>query len=159
MEPFRIPDPLRHLNGAYPEAGAILAAASGGGNASRVALARLWLSEGIPYAFSGCPAVFEVLRGWLAIRLDVEPKEISMTGSARIGSSLAPGKQGKRFSAASDLDFFVVSEKLFHQLRDEYNQWVYDFESEQVHPNPLEREYWRDNAARGTGVLSRGFID
>lgn len=60
MEPFRIPDPLRSLTGTHPEAEAVLTAASKGGNASRVALARLWLSEGIPYAFAECPAAFEV---------------------------------------------------------------------------------------------------
>lgn len=160
MEPFRIPDPLRNLTSAYPEAEPILAAASRGGNASRVALARLWLSEGIPYAFSECPAVFEVLRGWLATRLDVHPKEISLTGSARIGSSISPGKQGKAFSATSDLDLLVVSEKLFGQLREEFNKWAYEFDGGLIEASNLrEHSFWQDNAARGPGLIARGFID
>lgn len=160
MEPFRIPEPLRPLRTAYPEAESVLAAASNGGNASRVALARLWFSEGIPYAFSECPAVFEVLRGWLAIRLDVDPKEISLTGSARIGCSISPRKRGFRFSFDSDLDLFVVSETLFEKLRGEFNKWTYEFESDAVKPsNPREYNLWRHNAARGSGLLARGFID
>jgi len=148
------------LRDTHPEAESVLAAARNGGNASRVALARLWLSEGIPYAFSECPAVFEVLRGWLAIRLDVDPKEISLTGSARIGSSMSPGKRGSRFSVDSDLDLFIVSETLFGKLRDEFNKWTYEFEGGLVKPsNPREYAFWKDNAARGSGLLARGFID
>lgn len=160
MEAFRVPDPLRNLRGAHPEAEAVLAAARDGGDSSRVALARLWLSEGIPYAFAECPAVFEVLRGWLAIRLDVDPKEISLTGSARIGSSISPGKRGAKFSLNSDLDLFVVSEKLFGKLRDEFNHWTYEFDGGLVKAsNSREYAFWKDNAVRGTRLLARGFID
>lgn len=110
--------------------------------------------------FSECPAVFEVLRGWLATRLDVDPKEISLTGSARIGSSISPGKQGKRFSPTSDLDLFVVSEKLFGQLREEFNKWTYEFDGGLIQAsNPREHAFWKDNAARGSGLLARWFID
>lgn len=160
MEAFRIPEPLRSLKSTHPEAEAVLAAARNGGNSSRVALARLWLSEGIPYAFAECPAIFEVLRGWLATRLDVDPKEISLTGSARIGSSISPGKQGEKFSPNSDLDLFVVSEKLFGILRDEFNHWTYEFDGGLVKAsNAREHAFWKDNTARGTGLLARGFID
>jgi len=160
MEAFRVPDPLRNLRGAHPEAEAVLAAARNGGKSSHVALARLWLSEGIPYAFSECPAIFEVLRGWLAAWLDVDPKEISLTGSARLGSSIAPGKRGAKFSPNSDLDLFVVSEKLFGKLREEFNHWTYEFEWGGVNAsNSREHAFWKDNAARGIGLLGRGFID
>jgi hypothetical protein len=104
--------------------------------------------------FSECPAVFEVLRGWLATRLDVDPKEISLTGSARIGSSISPGKQGKRFTPTSDLDLFVVSEKLFGQLREEFNKWTYEFDGGLIQAsNPREHAFWKDNAARGSGLF------
>jgi hypothetical protein len=104
--------------------------------------------------------VFEVLRGWLAIRLDVDPKEISLTGSARIGSSISPGKCGARFSSTSDLDLFVVSEKLFEKLREEFNKWSYEFDGGLVRAsNHREYAFWRDNAARGGSLLARGFID
>lgn len=160
MEPFRIPNPLRNLKDAHPEAETVITAARTGGNSSRIALARLWLSEGIPYAFAECPAVFEVLRGWLATRLDVDAKEISLTGSARIGSSIAPGKQGAKFSPSSDLDLFVVSGKLFDRLREEFNHWAYEFDGGFVKASSSrEHAFWKDNAARGTGLLARGFID
>ena len=160
MEPFRVPEPLRALRVTHPEAKLVLHAASDGGKTSCDALARLWLSEGIPYAFTECPAVYEVLRGWLAIRLDVDPKDISLTGSARIGSSLSPRKCGVRFSADSDLDLFIVSEILFNKLREEFKKWTNEFNEGIVKPkNPRERKFWLDNAARGLNLLDRGFID
>lgn len=160
MDPFRIPDPLRNLRDVYPSAESILYAARNGGDASCVVLARLWLSEGIPFAFAECPAVFEVLRGWLGARLGVHPKEISLTGSARIGSSVAPAKIGKTFSNTSDLDLFVVSLQLFDQMRGEFDKWAYEYESGKVRPsNSREHSFWSDNAARGGGLISRGLID
>ena len=59
MEPFSIPNPLRNLTGPYPKPCFVLDAAERGGEPARIALVRLWLSEGIPYAFRECPAIYE----------------------------------------------------------------------------------------------------
>ena len=78
-----------------------------GGREARIALAQLWMTEGIPFAFVECPVLYDSVRLWLGKRLNVHAKEISITGSGRTGESLNPQRTGKPFDAKSDLDLFV----------------------------------------------------
>lgn len=160
MTPFKTSSIFADLHGQYPEASKIQKVATSGGSVARNTIARLWLSEGIPYAFKEFPALYEEIRTWLAVRLDVDPKEISITGSARIGQSLAPYKIGKAFSSQSDLDLFVVSETLLNKLRLDFNSWSFNVESGHTKPNN-EREagFWKENLTRGNSYFSKGFFD
>ncbi len=159
MEQFSIPDPLRKLTDPYPSWEVMLNAA-GGGREARIALARLWMSEGIPYAFRKCPAVYESVRSWLSFSLGVHAKEIGLVGSARIGESLNPRKFGKRFSCNSDLDLVIVSEVLFGKLTEEFRQWSLSFESDKITPgNSTEERYWPDNNKRVPRNIAAGFLD
>lgn len=162
MEPFRVPDPLRHLTDHYPDPRLMLKVA-GGGKQEQTTLARLWLSEGIPHAFLKCPAVYDAMRCWLSCDLrdfGVHAKDIGLVGSARLGASYSPGKLGKRFSRASDLDIFLVSKRLFEALKEEFYRWSLAFESGKVTArNPKEDEYWRDNSIRVPRNILRGFLD
>lgn len=160
MEPFKISTHLRDLKCAYPEAQLISNVAKNGGELARLAIARQWLSEGIPYAFKDCPAVYESVRAWMASRLDVDPKEINLTGSARLGQSLAPQKMGKPFGEGSDLDIFIISEGLFNKLKNDFNEWSFDYESNSLKAsNPREEGFWNNNLHRCPKNLARGFID
>lgn len=160
MEPFRIAAPILGLTDPYLEPMVIVDAAKKGGDPARTAFARLWLSEGIPYAFRGCPAVYESLRTWLSAWLGVHAKEIGVSGSARIGASLAPGKLGIKFGNHSDLDLFIVSPTFFQDMREEFRTWSFDYECSRVAPrNDREAAFWSDNNARGPKVIDRGFID
>ena len=159
MEPFKSPDSLKELTSRYPDPQELLEAACSGGKPARIALARLWLSEGIPYAFRCCPVIYESIRSWLSAQLGVHAKEISMRGSARLGSSLAPKKIGKPFDKSSDLDIFIVSNCLFESLREDFCRWSFDFESGKLTPSKNKERYWRENNARGPDWILRGFID
>lgn len=160
MEAFKGATILKELIGSYPDAKIIQNVAREGGETARLAIARLWLSEGIPYAFKECPWLYESLRSWIAMRLNVDAKEISITGSARLGQSLSPRQIGKVFNRESDLDIFIVSSELFEKLRNDFSQWSFDFESGVINPsNDRERGFWEDNYSRGAKVLSKGFID
>jgi len=160
MEPFKVSPHLSTLLDSYPDVKLIIDAAKNGGDLSKAAIARLWLSEGIPFAFKKSPALYEVVRVWLGTRLDVDPKEIHLSGSARIGQSLAPAKLGTVFGNHSDLDLFVVSESLFSNVRTDFNNWSYAFETGSVKPtNDTEEKYWVDNSTRGQKNLQRGFLD
>ncbi|NOR81533.1 MAG: hypothetical protein GQ529_11995 [Methyloprofundus sp.] len=118
------------------------------------------MSEGIPYAFKDCPGVYESVRSWLAIRLDINPKEVNITGSARIGQSLAPKKMGKPFGEGSDLDLFIISSELFDKLKIDFNEWSFDYESNKViASNDREDGFWKNNLHRCPKNISRGFID
>ena len=100
------------------------------------------------------------MRSWLSVKLDVDPKEISLTGSARLGSSLAPKKLGQSYSDTSDLDLFIVSEGMFGQLCDEFTGWSSSFKSGDISPkNNRELSFWKDNNKRGPKVIQRGFLD
>lgn len=160
MEAFKVSTHLSTLLDSYPNARSLVDAAERGGEESKVAIARLWLSEGIPFAFKDNPALYESVRSWLGIRLDVDPKEIHVTGSGRIGQSLAPNKIGTVFGVHSDLDIFIVSYALFQRMKADFNQWSYEFETELVTPNnDRERRFWEDNNQRGVKLVRRGFLD
>lgn len=160
MEAFKVSPHLEALLTSYPDARILVEAATKGGEQSKIAIARLWLSEGIPWAFKAKPALYETIRGWLAMRLDVDPKEIHLTGSARIGQSLSPTKIGKAFGDHSDLDIFIISNNLFERIKMEFNRWSYEFESGLVQPsNDREKGFWIDNNQRGPNLIHRGFLD
>lgn len=160
MEPFIVPAPLRALTDPYASAAELLEAAHRGGEQARIGLARLWLSEGIPYVFRAQPALYEAVRTWLSARLDVHAKEISLTGSARLGSSLAPQQIGKPFDESSDLDLFIVSDDLFRRVKDDFVRWSGDFRSGKVQPrNAREEGFWKSNHSRGNNLIQRGFLD
>ena len=161
MEPFKIPASLENFVSPYPEPKELLDAAHGGGELARMALAQLWLSEGIPYAFRASPAIYESVRFWLSTRLEgVHAKEISVTGSARLGGSLVPQKLGKPFDENSDLDIFVVSNSLFQKLKNDFCRWSSDFGSGMLRArNKREQKFWNDNKARGAKLIDRGFMD
>jgi hypothetical protein len=160
MRPFDVPYALDNFNHVYPTAEEIAIASKFGGSKVRLALARLWLSEGIPYAFHTRPAVYEEVRSWMAARINVDPKEISIVGSARIGQSLSPDNMGKPFGDSSDLDFLAVSNSLFKALVEDFNKWSNDYESHAMSPrNVRERRFWDDHLHRGPLVIDKGFID
>ena len=162
MEPFKIPSSLKSLTKPYPHPKVLLDAAHRGGEPARIALARLWLSEGIPYAFRCCPAIYESVRSWLSTRLGVHAKEISLVGSARLGKSPAPKKLGNPFrDNQSDLDIFIVSNCLFEEVREDFRRWSFDFKHGRVQPETKKQKekYWPDNYKRGPGLINRGFMD
>ncbi len=160
MRPFKLSSALVQVTASYPAAEEIRRVVNWGTADDRVALARQWLSEGIPFAFRHCPAVYGAMRAWLSSRLSVEAKQISMVGTARLGSSLSPDKFGKSFDARSDLDLFVVSARLFQCMTQDFERWLRDFRSGGISPaSDKERTYWADHELRGPRLVERGFMD
>lgn len=76
MNPFKVDGRLERLLSQYPDSTQFLEAATS--LVSREMLVRLWLTEGIPFAFRDCPALYETTRAWLAARWRVCPKEITL---------------------------------------------------------------------------------
>ena len=160
MEKFTVPNELKKIICTYPDASLLSSAAKSGGLQTRQAIARQWLSEGIPFAFKNCPGLYESIRVWLGTRLGTDPKAIGLTGSAKIGQSLTPSQIGKPFNDKSDLDLFVISEELFGKIVSEFNSWAYNFESGKVNPaNSREERFWKENIQRGPKNISKGFLD
>ena len=160
MEKFSVPNELKKIACTYPDARLLSSAAKSGGLIAKHAIARQWLSEGIPFAFKNCPGLYESIRVWLGTRLSIDPKAIGITGSAKIGQSLSPSQIGNPFNDKSDLDLFVISEVLFDKIVSEFNSWAYDFESGKVSPsNSREERFWKENIQRGPKNISKGFFD
>ena len=152
---------LARITESYPTQKQLEEVFRKGVEADRKLLARQWLSEGIPFAFKKCPAVYESMRSWLSKELNVEAKEIHLFGSARLGWSLKPGKRfGAKFNPKSDLDLFIVSESLFTSMCENFNCWFSDFITNKISPiNNEEKRFWEDHQKRGPKIISRGFID
>jgi hypothetical protein len=160
MDPFRIEAPWFKLLSQYPSPSELLTISTLS-IAAREMLVRLWLTEGIPFAFRECPAAYDTVRAWLASRLQVCPKEITLLGSARLGYSLKSGQNyGRAFTAQSDLDFSIISGSLFEELSKAFEQWRTDYTTGVVHPrNNQEQQLWNDNARWGAQNIRRGFLD
>ena len=156
---LRVGRRLAKLTGAYPRADEVFAAA-GVGKRERAVLARLWISEGIPFAFRKCPGLYEEVRNWLAVGLELDAKQISVAGSGRLGYSLAPNRWGERYrSGSSDLDFFAVSASLFESLQGDFERWRADYMRGAVQPSEGERRFWDANRMEAPRSIGRGFID
>ena len=160
MKPFEFNPSLNEITDRYPACDQLLEALGTSGYSDRVAIARQWLSEGIPFAFKECPAVYESLRLWLARKLGIKAKEISLVGSARIGWSLAPRKMGKPFDRESDLDLFVISQRMFLLISKDFCRWSSDYVNGRISPETKnEKVCWPDNSRRGPELIERGFMD
>lgn len=131
---FQVEPELARLKGTYPPSDD-MRTAIGTGERERRTVARLWLSEGIPYAFRECPALYEEVRSWLAAQLEVHPKAVGMVGSGRIGYSMKPREWGCRYDpSSSDLDLLVVSASLFDRLKQDFQRWRRDYDHGLVKP-------------------------
>lgn len=122
---------------------------------------RLWVFEGIPFAFSTSPAVYQLAREAFASILGDQARNVSMTGSGRIGFSLASHKFGEPFNQdLSDIDLFLVSESCFSDLRKEAELFVARFNAGlALARNPTEKSYWIENSQNLPRTLAKGFVD
>lgn len=145
----------------YPPALKLAAVASSFNQLERELFVRLWMTEGIPFAFKECPFVFENVRTWLGDNIGINPKEITIAGSGRIGYSLSGWpKYGRLFGDKSDLDLMAVSKKLYSELVEEFIFWKQEYESGMTVPgNEREARLWADNLIKVPKIIDRGFID
>lgn len=126
----------------------------------RVDIVRIYFTEGIPFAFIKNPILYEKIRVWLAKHLEVNPKSVSITGSARIGYTINPYKvQGTAFTPNSDLDFILVDERFFNNMVNDYFTFVEQLNSK-LKQNHNKYEHLINNTLEIERCISRfGFID
>lgn len=159
MKILSVAQSLRNTNYPFPNPDQVKAIVKEGDVVTRH-FARLWLSEGTPYAFISNPGLYETIRFWIAVKLNIHPKDVNLSGSGRVGWSFSPTKEHKKFNSESDLDFFTISEDLFELVKSDFNRWENDFINEQISPSNInEKGFWKDNAKRGSILLSKGFLD
>lgn len=124
-------------------------------------LVRHFIVNNKPFAFRDKPMLYEQVTQYLADKLNITPTEIKLIGSAKTGFSISPPPDyGKDFGSHSDLDFSIVSSRLFKELEIEFANWVDLYEREEIKPfNPTEENYWKQNVGSGNGQIEKGFID
>ena len=152
MLPFYTPLTMSKLKYPYPDSDTLRSVIKNNNQEACELLAQLWISEGVPHIFLNIPGVYANMRKWLGKKLDIHPKEISITGSARFGYSLKPkiSTYGKVFTVSSDLDLFIVSENLFNRLKNDFETWVEDCKND---------EDMQENIKFGQRNIPKGFID
>lgn len=112
---------------------------------------RCYVQERTPAAFATCPLLWEAIRVWISKRLEVDAREIGLSGSAQSGFSLNPKNRGTPFNPnKSDLDLFIVNEKFFLKLEKEARQFLI---------NANMQNSYVDQANTVERSLSKGFID
>ena len=95
------------------------------------------LFHGTPYVFRHRPTGLTLLRESLSSSLNVQPDNVVVVGSAKLGFSLSPVTFPRRFSPTSDIDVVVVDEALFDLAWDAVLKWNYP------RRNRLSNEEWR----------------
>ena len=80
-----------------------------------------WIMECTPIIFNEDKKMFYDWKHKLATEIQVDPRDIIITGSASIGCSLNPNKNFKLFNEKSDIDVAIISNHYFdmawHELR------------------------------------------
>lgn len=71
--------------------------------------------ERLPFIFQDDWSSYRLWRKTLGAQLEIDPREIVLTGSACVGFSLSPSKELKAFDQDSDVDVAIVSEWHFSE--------------------------------------------
>ncbi len=130
-------------------------------DSERDSFLRHTLINNVPYVFKLKPLLFEQITQYLADNLNISPSGVKLIGSGKTGFSISPPPNyGNLFSPNSDLDFSVISEKLFLNLKDEFESWASQFKNGILLPQNKNQEiYWPQNLDNCSKTLKRGFID
>lgn len=122
---------------------------------------RIILTEGIPFAFADCPMAYEFGRQRAAEMIGVHPKQVSMTGSARIGYSLAHPKFGRAYDPSiSDVDLFLVDHNTYEATVAEYLHFLKQVDAGELKPrHEGEASNWADARKTVPNNIKKGFID
>lgn len=82
-----------------------------------------WIMEKIPNIFGGNDIKYYEWKHKMASRLQIDARDIIITGSACLGYSLNPKKNFKKFNQYSDIDVGIISNYYFdiawHELRNQ----------------------------------------
>jgi hypothetical protein len=113
---------------------------------------KLYIFDNIPRFVIEMPIVFDRACLEMASFLNINPQDIKLTGSAKLGFSLSPKHHLDPFSKEkSDLDFFIISMDLFSNLNADLTAW----RTEDNFTNDEQNKYLELNK----NATQRGFID
>lgn len=70
----------------------------------------------LPFVFEPNPGAWALFRNEVAVGLGVNPSEVIIVGSGRLGLSLTPGNNLRAFRDRSDIDVAIISATAFDRL-------------------------------------------
>ncbi|MCX6290904.1 MAG: hypothetical protein NT126_03990 [Bacteroidetes bacterium] len=123
---------------------------------------RHYIVNNSPFLFQNHPILFEQLTQYLADKLEINPCEIKLIGSAKTGFSIsAPPDYGKPFTKDSDLDFSIINDNIFNSLQEEFNSWADQYKNGIILPkNETEEFYWNKHLVEVPNYqLKNGMVD
>lgn len=157
--PFTLSQGPDILKSIYPSSEQIKNGFIHASETERYGIIRLWMTEGIPFAFKDHPLIYEEVREFISKGVKVHPKEITLVGSARIGYSLKPNVWGRKFTKKSDMDFTIISNVLFTRLVKDFQKWAGDIESKKILPrSPYQLQDWLESIMTVNMNISKGYI-
>lgn len=74
------------------------------------------IEDSPPYAFASDPSTWDDFRDEFVRGLGVKREDVRVVGSGRLGFSMKPSANLRRFSEKSDVDVVVVSPELFDEV-------------------------------------------
>jgi hypothetical protein len=130
-------------------------------NSEKYSFLRHYIINNDPFLFQFNPLLFEQLIQYLSEKLDINTSQVKLIGSAKTGFSISPPPTyGKPFSNESDLDFSIIDEEIFNNLKEESLTWSEQYQAKLITPkNEREEFFWNDNLYTLPNQIERGFID
>lgn len=159
ISPFILSPDTINLRELYPDSFLLKDIYTKTNFTERLGIIRLWMTEGIPFAFKEHPLLYEEVRDFIAKGVNVHTKDVTIVGSARIGYSLSKDEWGRPFNSNSDFDFTIVSNDLYKTAVNEFQGWVKDIEFKRVLPKDVsEMSIWLNNIQYLDEKIPTGFI-
>lgn len=127
----------------------------------RMIILRHIIRFNLPFIFKDKPLIFEQIRSYLSYLLNIEEGEILIIGSSKTGFSMSPKQYGKVFSEQSDVDFTLINQRLFNNLKNDFDTWRDHYTNKKIQLPASEKEtdLWNENLIVVKRNLNRGFID
>ena len=76
-------------------------------------IVRGYITHGNPYVFQDDEEKYFEIKKRIATKYDINPQEVLMVGSAKLGFSMSPMKLWKPFDEDSDIDMVIISANAF----------------------------------------------
>jgi hypothetical protein len=154
-----IPEPLRRLP-PMPRPDELLAALRCATPPELESICRLFLTEGVPAAFTACPIEYENIRMTIAEGLGVHGGAVGLVGSGRIGYSLHPDRFAQGFAEDSKLDFYVVDAVVFDECMRDAERWRADVrEGRRTPRTDKQQRIWDSTFAGLAAMREHGHFD
>jgi len=103
-----------------------------------------YIFQGEPFAFRSERRALEVLYRHLHQELNLEPDQLTIVGSAKIGFSVSPESFPRRFSPTSDIDVVAVNEALYDEIWCTILKWHYPRRRRLLDPERTWARYRKD---------------